>query len=124
MEPFTKCRYGRKRMSDKTPLEYLSDVQDLVDLHDFMEDEDFGSAMGLALNCIAKPDIPPAIARRVLVQMEAYAFKFRMMGQVYMTIKKQPAGTPENIKKNVYFSVSEACHELAAALKYVVKEPF
>lgn len=110
-------------MTDKkTPLEYLSEVQDLVDLNDFIQDEDFGEALGLALKCIVKPDLPPAVAREALVQMEAYSFKFRMMGQVFMTIKKAPAGKPENMKKNVYFSVSEACHELAAALKYIVRD--
>ena len=106
------------------PLEVLSDAQDLVDLHDFMDDPDFGTAMGTALKCIIQPDLPPASARKALVQMEAYAFKFRMMGQAYMTIKRAPAGTPENMKKNVYFSISDQCHELAAALKYIVKEPF
>src|SRR6478735_4249821 len=107
---------------EKTPLDYLSEVQDLVDLNDFMNDESFGEAMGLALKCIAKPDLPPAHARKALIQMEAYSFKFRMLGQVYMTIKQGKAGTPENKRKNVYFSVSEACHELAAALKYIVRE--
>lgn len=107
----------------KHPVEYLGKVQDLMDLNDFMDDEDFEAALELALKCIAKPDLPPAIAKKALIQMEAYSFKFRAMGQVFMTIKKDKAGTPENMKKNVYFSISEACHELASALKYIAREP-
>lgn len=109
-------------MTEFTPLEYLSQIQDLVDLNDFMADEDFGEACNLALKCIAKPDLPPAAARKALVQMQGYSFKFRMMGQAFMTIKKGKAGSPENNKKNVYFSVSEQCHELAQTLKYIAKE--
>lgn len=107
---------------DMNELEYLSKVQDLVDLNDFMDDQDFEDAMELALKCIAKPLLPPAEARKALVRLEGYAFKFRMQAQTYMTIKQGKAGTPENKKKNVYFSISEACHELASAMKYIVRE--
>jgi hypothetical protein len=103
-------------------LTYLSAIQDLVDLNDFMQDEDFGRAMDLALKVIAKPKMPPAVALEAMAKMQGYAFKFRMMGQAYMTIKKGPGGSPENNKKNVYFSVSEQCHELAQTLKYLAKE--
>lgn len=109
-------------MQDKSPIEYLSEIQDLVDLSAFLQDEDFAEAIGLALKCIAKPDLPPAAARKSVIQMEAFSFKFRMMGQVFMTIKQGKAGSPENKKKNIYFSVSEACHDLASALKYIAKD--
>ena len=103
-------------------LEYLSSIQDLVDLNDFMDDEDFGKAMDLALKVIAKPDLPPAHARKAMVLMQAWAFTFRMKGQAYMTIKADKSGTPNNHKKNVYFSVSEQCNNLAQTLKYLAKE--
>jgi len=107
---------------EKTSLEWLSDAHDLVELHKFMEDDAFGEALDIALKCIAKPDLPPAFAKQNLIKLEALAFKFKMMGQVYMTIKQGRAGTDENKKKNVYFSASEQCHELAAAMKYIIKE--
>lgn len=110
-------------MSDH-PLEYLSKIQDLVDLNDFMDDEDFQDALELALKCIAKPDLPIAAARSALVKMQAYAFKFKMMGVSYMTIKKGKAGSPENNKKNVYYSVSDQCDALAQTLKYLCKDAF
>lgn len=111
-------------MSDLSALEYLSKIQDLVDLNDFMDDQDFADACDLALKCIAKPDLPPAAAKKALVQMQGYAFKFKMMGLAFMTIKKGKAGTPENAKKNVYYSVSEQCDSMAQSLKYLVKEQF
>lgn len=103
-------------------LTYLSGIQDLVDLNDFMDDEDFTTAMELALKVIAKPRMPVAAALEAMALMQAWAFTFRMKGQAYMTIKKGPSGSPENHKKNVYFSVSEQCHELAQTLKYLARE--
>jgi hypothetical protein len=103
-------------------LEYLSELQDLVDLNDFMADEELGEAMDLAMKCIAKPDMPPAKARTALLRMQALAFRFRMQAATYTYIHTGKAGTPENVKKNVYFAASEQCDKLAQTLKYLVKE--
>lgn len=103
-------------------LVYLSNIQDLKDLSDFMDDPDFTDACELAMKCIAKPDLPPAAAKTALVKMQGYAFQFRMKGQVYMTIRAGKTGTDENKKKNVYFSVSEQCHNLAQTLKYLLRD--
>lgn len=109
-------------MSDS--LEYLSNIQDLVELNDFMQDDHFSKAVDLAIKVVAKPDMPPAAAKKALVMMQGWAFIFKMKGQAYMTIKKGRSGSEENHKKNVYFSVSEQCHDLAQTLKYIAKEPF
>lgn len=111
-------------MAGENPLQYLSNCQDLIDLNDFMQDKDFEDALELAMKCVANPNIGPATARKALVQMQAYAFKFKMVGVKFMTIDKGRAGTPENNKKNVYYSMSEQCHEMAQSLKYVCKETF
>lgn len=106
------------------PLEYLSNIQDLVDLHDFMQDEELAGAMDLAIKCIAKPEMPPSVARAALLKMQGLAFRFRMQAATYTYIHKGKSGTDENVKKNVYYSASEQCHELAQTLKYLVKEHF
>lgn len=111
-------------MTEKHALEYISAIQDLLDLNDFMRDEQFEEALGLALKCIAKPDLPPAAAKKALLQMQGWAFIFKMKGQTYMTIKKGKAGSDDNHKKNVYFSVSEQCRDLSGALKYLARESY
>jgi len=102
-------------------LEYLSEIQDLIDLHEFMEDEHLAYAMNLALKVLAKPEEAAKKSATLVVKFEALAFKFGMMGQTYMTIKNGKAGTDENKKKNVYFSARDRCHEMSAALKYMAK---
>jgi hypothetical protein len=47
--------------------------------------------------------------------------KFAVMSSVYSTIAKDKAGTPNNNKKNVYYSVKESIDKLVDALKYVVR---
>lgn len=111
-------------MSESNPLEYISEIQDMIDLHEFMSDPDFTDALELALKCIAKPDVPPAVAKVALVKMQAYAFKFRMQALVYTYVHTGKTGTTENVKKNAYFAITEQCHELAQTLKYIAKESF
>lgn len=110
--------------SENHSLEYLSTIQDLVDMNDFMQDAQFEAALELVVKCTAKPDMPPAVAKRAIVQMQSWAFIFKMKGQKYMTIDKGKAGSDENHKKNVYFSVSEQCHDMAQSLKYLLKETY
>ena len=123
-----ELRYRKRRgtMSDElvTSLEYLSEIQDLMDLNDFMDDAQVAEAMDLALKVLAKPDIPPATARLAMVKFQALSFKFKMMAQTYMTIKQGKAGSDENKKKNVYFSLSELCQEMTNTLKYLVRETY
>jgi hypothetical protein len=47
--------------------------------------------------------------------------KFAMLASVYSTILKDKAGTENNNKKNIYYSVKEALDRLVDSLKYVVR---
>jgi hypothetical protein len=105
-----------------TGLELVSANQDISDMHEFINDEDFSQANELVLKCIADPNPSHASIRQALLLMQAYAFKFRMQSKVYDSLKKGRAGTDENIRKNVYYSASEQCHELAQTLKYLLRE--
>lgn len=113
-------------MSDdkKHPLEYLSEVQDMIDLHEYLGEDSVAEAIDLALKCIAKPNVPPAEARKALILFQAFALKFEMQGYVYMQIRPGKTGSIENAKKNVYFKLSKQCHEMAQTLKYLSKEQY
>lgn len=105
-----------------TGLGAVSEIQDFVDLHNVVEDEELQNAIDIALRMIANPNVSHATARKAMLQMQGYAFKFKMQGLVYMQIHKGAAATKENIKKNAYFYASEQCHELAQTLKYLARE--
>lgn len=105
-------------------LEYLSECQDLVDLHDFMQDDDLAEAMDLCMKVIAKPDITPSAARNALAKMQGFSMKFRMQSMTYTFVNPGKGGTENNNKKNVYYTASQQCHEMAQTLKYLAKEKF
>lgn len=104
---------------NKHALEYVSDIQDMIDLNDFMQDEKFGEALDLALKCIAKPDLPPATAKKAVVQLQAYSFYFKLQAQMYVNLKQG-----NNQKKNFYFTMSEQCAGLSMALRPMARETF
>lgn len=112
------------RDDDLTALERLSKIQDLVDMHEFMQDEHFAEALELTLKCIAQPALPPAAAKKAIVLMQSWGFVLRIKGQKYMTINPGRAGTGENMKKNTYFTASDQCDKMAQTLKYLLKENY
>ena len=107
--------------ADKNPLEFISDITEFNDLHDYMKDEQLDRAMLVIIKLLANPDIPAAKAPTLIIELQAISAKFGMLSSYYSTIAKDKAGTINNNKKNVYYSVKESVDKLVDALKYVVR---
>lgn len=113
-------------MSDEAVevLNRASGIQDFIDLHAKVDDQDLQNAVNLALQCIANPHVKPATAKAAMLQLQAYAFKFKMQALVYMQIHTGKTGSEQNIKKNAYMYASEQCDKLAQTLKYLARESY
>jgi len=109
-------------VSDDHPLEFVSGLQDFIDLDEKVGDDELQHAIDIALKCIHKPQPNPADARKAMLMLQGYAFKFKMQALVYMQIHTGKTGSPENIKKNAYMYASEQADKLAQTLKYLVKD--
>lgn len=105
-------------------LDRVSGIQDFVDLHGAVGDDELQKAINIALQCIANPNVTPASAKKAMLQLQGYAMKFKMQALVYMQIHTGKTGSEENIKKNAYMYASEQCDKLAQTLKYLVRETF
>lgn len=105
-------------MTDENPLELVSAITEFNDLSEFMSDEQLDKAMHLVVKLLMKPDVPAAMAPRLIVELQALSTKFAVMAVYYSTIARDKAGTPNNHKKNVYYSTKEAIDKLVDALKY------
>lgn len=105
----------------KNPLELISTVTEFNDLHEFMKDPEMDKAMEMVVKLLMSPDVPAAKAPTLIIQLQAMSAKFSMLSAYYSTIAKDKAGTPNNNKKNIYYSVKESLDKLVDALKYVVK---
>ena len=108
-------------MTDKNPLELISTITEFNELHDFMNDPELDKTMEIVIKLLMSPDVPAAKAPTLIIQLQAMSTKFSMLSAYYSTIAKDKAGTPNNNKKNIYYSVKESIDKLVDALKYVVR---
>jgi hypothetical protein len=111
-------------MTDLTPLELISKIGEFQELHDFMEDPELDEAMAIMVQVMINPNLKPETNQKLIVQLQAYAAKFSMLASMYSTIKKAPAGSPNNYKKNIYYTAAESLDKLVQALKYTFKLPY
>ena len=106
---------------DKNTLELISDITEFNDLHEFMKDDQLDRALEIVVKLLMKPDVPSSAAPKLIIELQAMSTKFAILASVYSTIAKDKAGTVNNNKKNIYYSVKESIDKLVDALKYVVR---
>lgn len=104
--------------SRATTLELVSKVQQFVDMHEFMGDDDLDTALGYVVKLISKPDVPAAKAPELIVQLQAISAKMGMLASYYTNLEK------DSRKKNVYYSMRDNLNALVDALKYVARQRF
>lgn len=105
----------------RNPLDVVSEITEFNDLHKFMNDAQLDKCMELVIRLLMKPDVPAAMAPRLIVELQALSTKFSMLAVYYATIAKDRAGTDNNNKKNIYYSTKEAIDKLVDALKYAAR---
>lgn len=121
-QPMCKgCKRTREKdMSEDNALELVSQITELNDLHEFMQDDDVDRALHLVVKLLMNKGGTPANATRLIVELQALATLFAIKATFYQSIGK--AGTKEAHMKNVYFTLKDAIGKLVDALKYSAKE--
>ena len=99
-----------------TTLELVNEVAEFSDISDLMNDDQLTDALGVIVKLMMNPDVPPQKAVGLIVQLEAYAAKFKMLASYYTNVKKD-----DRAKKNLYYSANEAVQRLVDSLKYSAK---
>lgn len=100
----------------KPTIELVSDVDEFEKITDLINDDQLTEALAIVIKLMLNPDIPPAKAVNLIVQLEAYAAKFSMLAMYYTNFDKS-----DRPKKNVYYSISHAIQRLVDALKYTAR---
>lgn len=108
-------------MTEKNSLELISNITEFNDLHEFMKDEHLDKTLAIVVKMLMNPDVPAAKAPLLIIELQAMSTKFAILASVYSTILKDKAGTENNNKKNIYYSVKESLDRLVDSLKYVVR---
>ncbi len=104
-------------MSEST-LELISKVTEFNDLHEYMKDEQLDKALATIVKLLMNPDVPTSKAPMLIIELQALSAKFAVLASYYTTIAKDKTGTPNNNKKNIYYTANEAIDRLVDALKY------
>jgi hypothetical protein len=110
----------KKKMSEST-LELISRVTEFNDLHEYMNDEQLDKALAMVVKLLMNPDVPSAKAPMIIIELQALSAKFAVLASYYTTIAKDKTGTPNNNKKNIYYTASSAIDRLVDALKYAAR---
>jgi len=97
-------------------VDLLNSINEFNEISEFMNDEELTKALVAVAKLIANPDVPPAKATLLIVQLQAYATKFAMLASWYSHVKKD-----ERSKKNIYYSAKDTMERLVDALKYTVR---
>jgi len=106
-----------------TGIESISRVQDILDLHAVMQDDEFQNALDLALSYLVAPSDRLPNAAKVAVtmaQLSAYAALFRVQFANYMGFQKSD---PDRTgKKNAYKELYQGIDNLVDSLKYLARQ--
>jgi hypothetical protein len=97
-------------------VDLLNSINEFNEISEFMNDQELTKALVAVAKLIANPDVPPAKATLLIVQLQSYATKFAMLASWYSHVKKD-----ERAKKNIYYSAKDTMERLVDALKYTVR---
>ena len=105
----------------ESTLDYINQITEFNDLHEFMKDEDLDEALALIVKIMMKPDIPSVQAVALISKLQAMSAKFGVLATWYSTVEKGPSGSINNTKKNVYYTMKDSIDKMVDALKYVAR---
>jgi predicted S18 family serine protease len=89
-------------------------VNGLVEIADYMQDEELTTALTFIAKIIIKPDIPLNVATVEIVRLQAIAAKMALKATWMANVDKSDRG-----KKNLYYTAAESLNNLVSALKYI-----
>ena len=99
-----------------TTIDLVNEVAEFAEISELMNDDQLTDALGIIVKLMMSPDVPAQKAVGLIVQLEAYAAKFKMLASYYTNVKKD-----DRAKKNLYYSANEAVQRLVDSLKYSAK---
>lgn len=94
----------------------IEQVNGLVEIAEYMEDEELTQALTMIAKLIIKPDIPLNVATVEIVRLQAIAAKMAFRATWMTNVDKSDRG-----KKNIYYTAAEAINNLVSALKYITR---
>lgn len=108
-------------MSNENVLELISTVDELLEVHEFLKDDNVDRALSNVVKLMMNPEIPSAKALPLIIELQAIAGVCSVKATWYATVAKDRAGTANNSKKNIYYTLADVLDKIVSALKYSAK---
>lgn len=108
-------------MANENVLELINTIDELMMLHDYLKDDNVDTALSSVVKLMLNPEIPSAKALPLIVELQAISATCSIKATWYATVAKDRAGTENNNKKNIYYTLADAFDKVVAALKYSAK---
>jgi hypothetical protein len=97
----------------------LNDIIEFNEINEFLQDPDVEKGLLKLVSILNKPEINAQHVARHVVECQALSAAYGIKAKYYMDIGKEQEDYRS--KKNLYMTMKESFHELAGALKYLVK---
>ena len=94
----------------------IEQINGLVEIAEYMEDEELTTALTFIAKLIIKPDIPLNVVQVEIVRLQAIAAKMSFKATWLTNVDKG-----DRAKKNIYYTAAEAINNLVSALKYITR---
>jgi len=102
-------------------IDLINTISEFNDIHEFLNDSEMDEALAIIVKIMSKPDVPPSQAVVLIAKLQAMSAKFGILATYYSTLAKGASGTPNNVKKNVYYTMKDSLDKLVDSLKYVAR---
>lgn len=107
-----------EKISDKDFLASLSNLKELNDASDLLQDEEIDKTIVRVVRVMQNPNVGPESASRLINGFSAQHFMYKVKYKYYMLHKDEPNA---RAKKELYATISDALMEVINALKYTMK---
>lgn len=105
-------------VNDKDFLGSLSNLKELNDASDLLQDEEIDKTLVKVVRIMQNPNVGPESASKLINGFSAQHFVYKVKYKYYMLHKDEPNA---RAKKELYATIAEALMEVINALKYTMK---
>jgi RecJ-like exonuclease len=104
-------------MEESRPtLEYVSQITELNEMCDFLNDPVVDKSMEIIVKLYMKDgSVDPTAVPKLVIKLQAYAAHCALQAKYYTVFKKDMQ------RKNVYYTLEDALDKVVQALKYTVR---
>lgn len=102
-------------------INYVDMIEEISEVNELLNEDFVTTALDDIVKLAVRSDVPDAIARKLIVKLQAIAATFALRATFYANVQKGKVGSVEYQRKNLYYTLAAETDKIVAALKYLVR---